>query len=76
MKRLSIALSLFILILSTSGFAQQRHFNISLEQRVAYQKAIEEVYWKHMIWPEHNPQPKPALEAVVSQSGIRFKTAE
>ena len=30
-----------------------------LAERVAFQQAIEEVYWRHRIWPTENPDPKP-----------------
>ena len=28
-------------------------------ERVAYQRVIEEVYWRHRIWPKDRPDPKP-----------------
>ena len=28
---------------------------LTLEERVAYQRAIEEVYWRHRIWPKEQP---------------------
>ena len=34
---------------------------LSFEDRVRYQRRIEEVYWQHRIWPTANPGPKPAL---------------
>ena len=34
--------------------------SLTVEQRVAAQRAIEEVYWKHRIWPESNPRPNRA----------------
>ena len=43
------------------------------EDRVAYQRAIEEVYWRHRIWPKNRPDPKPALDAVMSQATIEQK---
>src|SRR5438093_915832 len=76
MKKLIIILSFLILIWPMIASAQQRHFSIPLETRVAYQQALEEVYWKHMVWPAYNPQPKPALEVVLFASAIRFKTEE
>lgn len=38
---------------------------LTLEARVACQRAIEEGYWQHRLWPAENPQPKPALEPVM-----------
>src|SRR3954465_2690275 len=41
--------------------------------RVAYQRAIEEVYWRHRIWPQERTDAKPSLEAVMSQATIEQK---
>jgi len=49
---------------------------LSFANRVAYQRAIEEVYWRHRIWPRSgatHPKPKPSLDAVVSQATIEQK---
>jgi len=40
---------------------------------VAYQRAIEDVYWRHRIWPEERPDPKPSLDAVMSQAQLEKK---
>src|SRR5438094_5805264 len=31
---------------------------LTFGDRVAYQRAIEEVYWQHRIWPNANPGPQ------------------
>jgi hypothetical protein len=49
---------------------------LSFADRVAYQSAIEEVYWHHRIWPDTNAGPKPSLDAVMSQAEIEKKVAE
>ncbi|MFZ5787734.1 MAG: Kelch repeat-containing protein [Acidobacteriota bacterium] len=49
---------------------------ISLERRVAAQRAIEEVYWRHREWPEQNPGPKPALSAVLGERVIRERAED
>jgi N-acetylneuraminic acid mutarotase len=49
---------------------------LSFEERVAYQRAIEEVYWRHRIWPKERPDPKPSLEAVMSQTQIEKKVED
>ena len=36
-------------------------------ERVAHQYAIEEVYWRHRIWPKDNPGAKPGLDALISR---------
>jgi N-acetylneuraminic acid mutarotase len=46
---------------------------ISLIERVAYQRAIEDVYWRHRIWPKENPDPKPSLDSVMSQAQLENK---
>ena len=46
---------------------------LSLGERVAAQKAIEQVYWNHRIWPKENPGPKPPLSAMVPDATIRAK---
>jgi N-acetylneuraminic acid mutarotase len=44
-------------------------------QRVAYQRAIEDVYWRHRIWPKERPDRKPSLDAVMSQAQLEKKVA-
>jgi hypothetical protein len=46
---------------------------LSLADRVAYQYAIEEVYWRHRIWAKENAGPKPSLDEVTSFAQIRQK---
>src|SRR6266404_2782880 len=45
-------------------------------ERVAYQRAIEEVYWRHRIWPKENANPKPPLDAVMSQTQMENEVAD
>src|SRR6266853_4679404 len=47
----------------------------SFAERVAYQQAIEDVYWRHRIWPKENPDRKPSLDAVMSQAQLENKVA-
>jgi hypothetical protein len=49
---------------------------LTLEERVKYQRAIEEVYWRHRIWPKQNPKAKPALKDVMSVAAIRAKVED
>ena len=51
--------------------SQPRTFNFA--ERVSFQRAIEDVYWRHRIWPKENPDPKPALDAVMSQAQLENK---
>ena len=55
-------------------FSQPRAF--TLAERVTYQRAIEDVYWRHRIWPKENPDPKPSLDAVMSQTQLENKVAD
>src|SRR6266487_3353228 len=51
---------------------------LGFAERVAYQRAIEDVYWRHRIWPRsrgENPDPKPSLDAVMSQAELENKVA-
>ncbi|OGF58621.1 MAG: hypothetical protein A2Y62_14570 [Candidatus Fischerbacteria bacterium RBG_13_37_8] len=50
--------------------------NLTIEERIACQKAIEGVYWKHRTWPKENHQPKPPLEAIVPDDVIRAKVED
>src|SRR6266487_1788688 len=54
--------------------ASQR--TLTFAERVAHQRAIEEVYWRHRIWPTERPDPKPSLDAVMSQAQLEKKVAE
>jgi hypothetical protein len=47
--------------------------SLTLDERMAYQRAIEEVYRRHRLWPKENPQPKPPLDEVMPESVIWAK---
>ena len=49
---------------------------LSFAERVAYQHAIEDVYWRHRIWPKERPDVKPSLDAVMSQEQVEKKVAD
>src|SRR5439155_13310941 len=49
---------------------------LTFAERVAYQRAIEDVYWRHRIWPTERPDPKPSLEAVMSQARLEEKVQD
>ena len=54
--------------------SQPRAF--SFAERVAFQRAIEDVYWRHRIWPKDNPHSKPSLDALMSQAQLENKVAD
>ena len=49
---------------------------LTFTDRVAFQRAIEEVYWRHRIWPKENSGPKPSLDAVISQAALEKKVRD
>src|SRR4029077_15549900 len=53
--------------------AKDSQRTLRFAERVAYQRAIEEVYWRHRIWPKENLNPKPSLNAVMSQAQLENK---
>lgn len=46
---------------------------LSFEERVAAQRAIEQVYWNHRIWPAQNSGAKPPLSEVMPDAAIQAK---
>jgi N-acetylneuraminic acid mutarotase len=54
--------------------ANVSHRTLTFAERVSYQRAIEEVYWRHRIWPR--PDPKPLLDAVMPQAQLEKKVAD
>src|SRR5262249_57804397 len=49
---------------------------LTFAQRVSYQRAIEEVYWRHRIWPKENSKPKPSLDEVMPTQQIEKKVED
>jgi hypothetical protein len=49
---------------------------LTFTERGAYQRAIEDVYWRHRIWPKENAKPKPSLDEVMSQAQLEKKVAD
>src|SRR6476619_6641214 len=65
--------------LTTSATPSKQKRTLSFAERVAYQRAIEEVYWRHRIWPRSPGEqsgPKPALEKIMSQAQIEAEVGE
>src|SRR5215475_14090121 len=82
----AVALGLVCFALSTSAIsetllalfpsevkARASYRALTFPERLSYQRAIEEVYWRHRISPKENPDPKPALYAVMSQAQLENK---
>ena len=49
---------------------------LTFAERVAHQRAIEDVYWRHRVWPKQRPDSKPSLDAVMSQAQLEKKVAD
>jgi len=62
--------------LSTAAKPVQHRTILTLADRVAYQRAIEEVYWRHRIWPKERPDPKPSLDQVMPPVQLEKKVEE
>src|SRR4029450_6438947 len=61
---------------SGSGANAHQSRSLSFAERVAYQRAIEDIYWRHRIWPKERPDPKPSLDVVMSQATIEKKVQD
>lgn len=81
-SRLAVLFFIFIAIVVTECFSAaeltqtDKHRPLTSEMRVRYQRAIEDVYWKHRIWPKENREPKPSLEQILPNSAIRSNVIE
>ena len=60
----------------SAASAVRKNPSMSFADRVAYQRAIEEVYWRHRTWPKTRPEPKPSLDSVMSQATIEQKVQD
>ena len=49
---------------------------LTFAQRVSHQRAIEDVYWRHRIWPKERPDPKPSLDAVFPRAQLETKVQD
>jgi hypothetical protein len=49
---------------------------LTFAERVAYQYAIEDVYWRHRIWPKERPDAKPSLDTAMSQTQLEKKVTD
>ena len=54
--------------------ASQR--TLTFADRVAYQRLIEGVYWRHRIWPKESARAKPSLDAVMSRAQLEKKVRD
>jgi len=90
MRRTTIFAIAVLLLAATAGLtssstllALSRHEvpgraqrTLTLQERVSYQRAMEEVYGRQRIWPKERPDPKPSLDAVMSQAQVEKKVRD
>ena len=50
--------------------------DLTLDERVSAEIAIQEVYHAHRIWPHSNARPKPPLSALMPESFVREKVED
>jgi N-acetylneuraminic acid mutarotase len=62
--------------LGTAAKPAQHRTMLTLADRIAYQRAIEEVYWRHRIWPKERLHPKPSLDEVMPLSQLEKKVED
>jgi hypothetical protein len=62
--------------LRPQGQANAFQRSLTFEERVSYQRAIEQVYWRHRICPKERPGPKPSLDAVMSPAQLEEKVTD
>lgn len=51
-------------------------YPLTLKDRVRFQRAIEEVNWRHRIWPKENKTSKPSLKQFLSESLLQEKVQD
>src|SRR5256714_1055485 len=61
---------------SVSQVQNHQSRTLTFADRVAYQYAIEEVYWRHRIWPKENTRAKPSLDEVMSPAQVQKKVED
>jgi len=62
--------------MTSATLSRQIQRTLTFADRVAYQCAIEDAYWRHRIWPKENLRPKPSLDEVMSAAQIEKKVED
>src|SRR6266436_10140094 len=68
-----IATGTVLALLRSEAATKVSQRTLTFAERVAYQRAIEDVYWRHRIWPKERADAKPSLDAVISQTQLEKK---
>ncbi|HEX5041947.1 MAG TPA: kelch repeat-containing protein [Candidatus Polarisedimenticolaceae bacterium] len=61
---------LFVLVALTAA-APPAHAALTLQERLAARRAVEEVLWSHRTWPAENGDEKPGLEAWLAPDALQ-----
>jgi N-acetylneuraminic acid mutarotase len=72
----SIAAGTLLAFLRGEAVLKDTPRTLTFAERVAYQRIIEDVYWRHRIWPKERPDAKPSLDAVMSQGQLEKKVTD
>ena len=65
-----------VVTVAAVGASAETPRRLTLDERVNYQRKIEEVYWRHRIWPKENPTAKPSLSQVMPDAVIRARVKD
>jgi hypothetical protein len=63
----------FCLLALLLALSAQASGSLSFEERLACQATVEDIRWSETIWPEHNSEPKPDRQHVLSDAQLREK---
>ncbi len=73
---LSCLLLLSLIFAGKTAASSEQAKTLGFAERVAYQRAIEEVYWRHRIWPSESADLKPSLNDAMSQAQLEEKVTD
>jgi N-acetylneuraminic acid mutarotase len=79
---LCVLVGCFVLSATLLGFvspqAGSKHSGrtLSFAERVTYQRAIENVYWHHRIWPNERTDTKPPFDSVMPRAQLEKKVTD
>lgn len=71
----SLIVAILLSLISVPAYAGPTR-QLTLAERISYQKAIEEVYWRHRLWPGRNQLLKPAFAEIMPAAAIEEKVLD
>jgi len=75
-RRIAACVAVVLATLVGTAEARPHASELTLDERVEYQRRLEEVYWRNRIWPHENPAAKPPLPEVLPAPAIRAKVLD